>query len=102
MDLAFSAEEGAFRDEVRAFIAENYPALLRSAMLKLDGGRDPAVWQTLASEPGIPGAALPEAHGGIGITTELAAGHYFKRLTIIESQFGDLDHHLARVEAGIS
>ena len=42
-----------------------------------------------------------QTHGGIGITTELAAGHYFKRLTIIESQFGDLDYHLGRLEAGL-
>jgi alkylation response protein AidB-like acyl-CoA dehydrogenase len=42
-----------------------------------------------------------QTHGGIGITHELAAGHYFKRLTIIESQFGDLDHHLGRLEAGL-
>lgn len=42
-----------------------------------------------------------QTHGGIGITTELAAGHYFKRLSIIETQFGDFDHHMARLEAGL-
>jgi alkylation response protein AidB-like acyl-CoA dehydrogenase len=40
-----------------------------------------------------------QTHGGIGITTELPAGHYFKRLTLLESQFGDFDHHMARLEA---
>lgn len=40
-----------------------------------------------------------QTHGGIGITTELAAGHYFKRLSILETQFGDFDHHMARLEA---
>ena len=29
MELALSAEDAAFRDEVRAFIAENYPAEMR-------------------------------------------------------------------------
>lgn len=40
-----------------------------------------------------------QTHGGIGITMELAIGHYFKRATMIESQFGGADHHLARYEA---
>ena len=47
------------------------------------------------------GQAAVQTHGGIGITTELAAGHYFKRLSIIEGQFGDFDHHMGRVEAAI-
>jgi alkylation response protein AidB-like acyl-CoA dehydrogenase len=40
-----------------------------------------------------------QIHGGMGITTELSIGHYFKRATMIESQFGSADHHLARYEA---
>jgi pimeloyl-CoA dehydrogenase small subunit len=36
-----------------------------------------------------------QLHGGIGVTEEYALGHYFKRLTMIESRFGDTDHHLA-------
>jgi alkylation response protein AidB-like acyl-CoA dehydrogenase len=39
-----------------------------------------------------------QTHGGIGITLELAIGHYFKRATMIESQFGTADHHLERFE----
>lgn len=40
-----------------------------------------------------------QTHGGIGITMELAIGHYFKRGTMIEGQFGSIDHHLDRYEA---
>jgi alkylation response protein AidB-like acyl-CoA dehydrogenase len=40
-----------------------------------------------------------QVHGGIGITQELAVGHYFKRATLLESLFGTSDHHLARYEA---
>jgi alkylation response protein AidB-like acyl-CoA dehydrogenase len=40
-----------------------------------------------------------QTHGGIGITMELAIGHYFKRSTMIENQFGSADHHLERYEA---
>ncbi|GAA4774832.1 acyl-CoA dehydrogenase family protein [Novosphingobium ginsenosidimutans] len=39
-----------------------------------------------------------QTHGGIGITMELAIGHYFKRGTMIEGQFGSIDHHLERFE----
>ncbi len=39
-----------------------------------------------------------QTHGGIGITQELAIGHYFKRATMIESQFGSADFHLERFE----
>ena len=35
-----------------------------------------------------------QIHGGMGMTDELAIGHYFKRLTIIDSEFGNVDHHL--------
>jgi pimeloyl-CoA dehydrogenase small subunit len=42
-----------------------------------------------------------QLHGGIGMTMEAKIGHYFKRLTMIESTFGDSDYHLRRVtEAG--
>ncbi len=37
-----------------------------------------------------------QLHGGIGVTDELAVSHYFKRLTMISQQFGDVDHHLDR------
>ena len=39
-----------------------------------------------------------QTHGGIGITQELAIGHYFKRATMIESAFGSADFHLDRYE----
>jgi alkylation response protein AidB-like acyl-CoA dehydrogenase len=38
-----------------------------------------------------------QLHGGIGMTDEYKAGHYFKRLAMIDLMFGDADHHLARV-----
>jgi alkylation response protein AidB-like acyl-CoA dehydrogenase len=39
-----------------------------------------------------------QLHGGMGMTDEMAIGHYFKRATMIESAFGSTDHHLARYE----
>lgn len=37
-----------------------------------------------------------QLHGGIGMTWELPLSHYAKRLVMIDHQFGDEDHHLAR------
>ncbi len=37
-----------------------------------------------------------QLHGGMGMTDELAIGHYFKRLAMIEPLFGNADHHLKR------
>ena len=31
------------------------------------------------------------------MTMEFTVGHYFKRLTMIDTLFGDADHHLALV-----
>jgi alkylation response protein AidB-like acyl-CoA dehydrogenase len=40
-----------------------------------------------------------QIHGGMGMTDELAIGHYFKRASIIEGLFGSVDHHLRRYES---
>lgn len=40
-----------------------------------------------------------QLHGGIGVTDEYLASHYFKRLTVLEMSFGDTLHHLGEVSA---
>jgi hypothetical protein len=40
-----------------------------------------------------------QLHGGIAMTEEYKAGHYFKRLSMLGVLFGDVDHHLRRVVA---
>jgi hypothetical protein len=40
-----------------------------------------------------------QLHGGIGMTDELAIGHYFKRLLLLDTLFGDAEHHLGRYVA---
>ncbi|HEX3810103.1 MAG TPA: acyl-CoA dehydrogenase family protein [Rhizomicrobium sp.] len=37
-----------------------------------------------------------QLHGGMGMTEELNVGHYFKRLTMIDTLYGNVDHHLKR------
>ncbi|HMP61711.1 acyl-CoA dehydrogenase family protein [Phenylobacterium sp.] len=44
------------------------------------------------------GQSAIQLHGGMGVTDEMAIGHYFKRATMIEGLFGSTDHHLVRYE----
>lgn len=37
-----------------------------------------------------------QLHGGMGMTEELAIGHYFKRLTALQYEFGSTDEHRTR------
>jgi pimeloyl-CoA dehydrogenase small subunit len=45
------------------------------------------------------GETAIQLHGGIGMTMEYKAGHYFKRLTMIDMAYGDADHHLRQLAA---
>ena len=42
------------------------------------------------------GQQAVQLHGGMGMTEELAIGHYFKRLTALQFEFGSTDYHVAR------
>jgi len=68
MDLSFTAEELAFRDEVRAFIEANVPAEMRRRVL--EGGevsRDDTVrWQQTLHRKGWGGPNWPKEFGGTG------------------------------------
>ncbi|MEY4237782.1 MAG: hypothetical protein RL339_383 [Pseudomonadota bacterium] len=70
MDIDFSPEDLAFRDEVRAFIAENYPAELRG---KQDEGdelskEDFLSWHRILHKQGWVAPAWPVEYGGTGWT----------------------------------
>jgi alkylation response protein AidB-like acyl-CoA dehydrogenase len=45
------------------------------------------------------GQGAVQIHGGMGMTDELNVGHYFKRLTTIDTLYGNVDHHLKRFSA---
>ena len=51
---------------------------------------------TIARTARFIGQNSVQLHGGMGMTEELAIGHYFKRLTAIEYEFGTADAHLDR------
>lgn len=40
-----------------------------------------------------------QLHGGMGMTEDLRLGHYFKRLLVIDSMFGNADYHLQKFAA---
>ncbi|WP_022979124.1 acyl-CoA dehydrogenase family protein [Ideonella sp. B508-1] len=42
------------------------------------------------------GQQATQLHGGMGMTDEMACGHYFKRLTAIDMTWGDSEHHVER------
>ncbi len=45
------------------------------------------------------GQQAVQIHGGMGMTDELNVGHYFKRLTMINTLFGNIDYHMRRFAA---
>jgi pimeloyl-CoA dehydrogenase small subunit len=45
------------------------------------------------------GQGAIQIHGGIGMTMEAKVGHYFKRVTTIDTMFGDADYHLGLLAA---
>ncbi len=58
-----------------------------------------AIWRAkvqTARSARFVGSQAIQLHGGMGMTDELNIGHYFKRLTIIDTLFGNVDYHLKR------
>ena len=68
MNLSFSEEDLKFQDEVRSFIADNYPAEIKN---KMDNGipvskDDILTWQRILSKRGWFAINWPEEYGGTG------------------------------------
>ncbi len=80
-------------------IYEQTRSLLLHAVMVMDSGDDPeAALRALKIQVGTEGRTLGEEavqlHGGMGVTWELDVAHYFKRLTIIDTLFGNADYHI--------
>jgi alkylation response protein AidB-like acyl-CoA dehydrogenase len=69
MNLEFSPEEVAFRDEVRAFIDANYPKHLKGKGLREDLSKeDFLAWHQILGKKGWSAPAWPKEYGGTGWT----------------------------------
>ncbi|CAN5657619.1 acyl-CoA dehydrogenase family protein [soil metagenome] len=83
--------------EVEQAVAATY-----LAVLNLDAEPDvraravSAAKATVGRAAGFIGQNAVQLHGGMGMTEELAIGHYFKRLTTIQYEYGSTDHHVRR------
>ena len=82
---------------------EEARAVVHAALQALDdnaAGAQRAVWtakvQTARSARFVGGQAI-QLHGGMGMTDELAIGHYYKRLTLCETLFGDGEWYLKQI-----
>jgi alkylation response protein AidB-like acyl-CoA dehydrogenase len=66
MEFRFTEDQLTLRDHVRSFLADAHPPE-RLRALDAAGGRDGAVWASLV-ELGLAGLAVPEDHGGLGLS----------------------------------
>ncbi|MGV9794335.1 acyl-CoA dehydrogenase family protein [Gordonia sp. NPDC003422] len=78
-----------------AILSLDAPAAERAAAVS-------AAKATISRAARFIGQNAVQLHGGMGMTEELAIGHYFKRLTAIEYEFGTADAHIARFAAATS
>jgi alkylation response protein AidB-like acyl-CoA dehydrogenase len=88
VNFAWSEEQEEFRASVRRFVAERWPVAEVRRLAASERGYEPALWEQLAAL-GLPGLAVPEAHGGQGFSLlelsialdelgrELAGGPFF-------------------------
>lgn len=82
---------------------EEARAIVHAALQALDDGAPDAqqmVWmakvKTAQSARFVGGQGI-QLHGGMGMTDELSIGHYYKRLTMCETLFGDGEWYLRQL-----
>ncbi|HWX49622.1 MAG TPA: acyl-CoA dehydrogenase family protein [Roseomonas sp.] len=93
-DMLVALEQARSMAMYAAMMAENPDAAVRRPAI--------AAAKALVNRSAeLIGKEAIQLHGGIAMTMEYKAGHYFKRLTMLINQFGDTDRHLRVVaEAG--
>ncbi len=91
VDMFIAAEQATSAAYLAALHVEG-PAAERARAVS-------AAKATVADAVRFVGQNAVQLHGGMGMTDELAVGHYFRRATAIEQQFGAADHHAKRYAA---
>ncbi len=78
-------------------------SMMFMAAMRLDEGSDEQAQKAVSAfkvqvgkSGRFVGQNAVQLHGGMGMTDELNIGHYFKRLTMIDTLFGNVDFHLKR------
>src|SRR5438093_13117603 len=66
MDFGLSDDQLLLTDTIRRYLESECPATRVRALMESGTGPDPARWQGLA-DLGVPGLAIPTAHGGSGL-----------------------------------
>ena len=92
-DVKMQLELGRSMSYFASLKMNEAPAARRRALAQ-------AKWQ-LGQSMRFVGQQCIQLHGGIGVTDEYIASHYFKRLTVMEMSFGDSLHQLGIVSAGM-
>ncbi len=83
--------------ELEQAISAQYLATLKLDAAPADRARAASAAKvTISRAARFIGQNAVQLHGGMGMTEELAIGHYFKRLTAIDYEFGTSDSHVAR------
>lgn len=82
---------------------EQSKSLMFMAAMRMDEGYGPEAQKAVSAfkvqvgkSGRYVGQQAVQLHGGMGMTDELNIGHYFKRLTMIDTMFGNVDFHLKR------
>src|SRR2546428_2971839 len=66
MDFGLSDDQFLLKDTIRRYLESECPTTRVRAVMESETGHDPALWQGLA-DLGVPGLAIPTAHGGSGL-----------------------------------
>ena len=80
MTFARSDEQLELQRTVRAFLERKSPESEVRRVMETETGYDPSVWQQMASELGLHGLAIGEAHGG--------SGYGFGELAVVLEEMG--------------
>ncbi len=90
VDMLVAIEQARSMSLYATMMCSEPDAALRSAAIS-------AAKVQIGRSARLVGQEAIQLHGGIGMTEECQAGHYFRRLTVIEMLFGNSAHHLSRL-----
>lgn len=80
MDFAFDEDQEEFRRTLRRFLEERSPMAQVRRVIETPEGYDPAVWEAMTTQLGLPGVIVPEEYGGQGFS--------FLELVIVFEELG--------------